>query len=129
MSKTFYFCCCFLLSSCLIVVQVPLIEPAEIILPSASQEIIFVSRFDTSQIAFTEKKVSTVYKESYMAFINGLKEGFESIDHLQLSIPDTLIPGRWYTYETPMFNDSTQVLQMINKFQPNYVLTLDAFKL
>ena len=110
-------------------VQVPLIEPAEIILPTGSQEITFVSRFDTSQISFTKKKASTVYKESYIAFISGLKEGFESIDHLQLSIPDTLIPGQWYTNKTPKFEDSTKVLQMITKFQPNYVLTLDAFKL
>ena len=120
---------CFIIISCTTIVQIPLIEPPEILLPPGPQEIVFVSRFDTSQISFTDEKVTAVYKEGYQAFIEGLQEGFQSIEHLSLTLPDTAVLGRWYTSETPKFPDSTQVFNLINHYKPDYLMTLDAFKL
>ena len=117
-----------LLTSCIAVVQVPVTEPREIILPTEPQKIVFVSRFDTAQISFTEEKVTALYKDGYQAFIEGLQDGFNSIEHLSLTVTDTTVPGRWYT-ATPEFPDSTQVVQLITQYKPNYLLTLDAFKL
>jgi len=118
-----------LLTSCIAVVQVPVTEPPEIILPAGPQEIVFVSRFDTAQISFTEEKVTALYKECYQAFVEGLQDGFKSIEHLSLNMTDTAVPGRWYTSLTPEFPDSTQVIQLIKQYKPNYLMTLDAFKL
>lgn len=120
---------CFIIASCTTIVQIPLIEPPEILLPPGPQKIVFVSRFDTTQISYTKEKVTAVYKEGYQAFIEGLQEGFKSIEHLSLTVPDTAVLGRWYTSETPKFPDSTQVFNLINQYKPNYLLTLDAFKL
>lgn len=123
------FYCLPLLTSCIAVVQVPVTESPEIILPAGSHEIVFVSRFDTTQISFTEEKVTAVYKECYQAFLEGLQEGFKSIEHLSLNVTDIAVPGHWHTSEAPEFPDSTHVFQLISQYKPNYLMTLDAFKL
>ncbi len=92
-----------LLTSCIAVVQVPVTEPPEIILPAGPQEIVFVTRFDTAQISFKEEKITAVYKEGYQAFIEGLQDGFNSIEHLSLTVTDAAVSGRWYTSATPEF--------------------------
>ncbi len=118
-----------LLTSCTTLVQVPITEPPEILLPPGPQEIVFISRFDTTQISFAKDKVTAVYKDGYQAFIKGLQEGFEAIEHLNLTLADTIILGRWYTSEAPKFPDSTQLLSIINQYEPDYLITLDAFKI
>jgi hypothetical protein len=111
------------------VVQIPLIDPPEILLPSGPQKIIFVSRFDTTKITFTKQQITDVYKESYTSFVDGIKQGFESIEHLNLHLPDTLIHGKWYTSSDPKFTDFTHIPGLLNTFQPDYLLTLDGFEL
>ena len=117
------------LSSCITLVQIPLIEPPEITLPPGDQKIVFVSRFDTTQLSFSKDKITAVYRESYSSFIEGLEAGFETNERLSLVVSDTVIAGRWFTEETPDFNDSDHVPYLISDLQPDYLLTLDALLL
>ena len=117
------------LASCTTVVQIPITEPPEIMLAPGSQEIIFVSRFDTSLIASDDEKIVDTYHESYKAFVMGLDKGFKDIDHLSLKVADTLIGGKSYTTEVPTFTDTTRIIQFLDRYQPNYLITLDAFRL
>ena len=117
------------LSSCITLVQIPLIEPPEISLPPGDQKIVFVSRFDTTQLSFSKGKVSEIYRESYVSFLKGLEAGFKTKKQLSLVLSDTIVAGRWFTVDTPDFNDADHIPFLISKFEPDYLLTLDAFHL
>ena len=116
-----------ILSSCISIVQIPLIDPPEIILPPGPKNISFVSRFDTSMVSFGNEQIDNIYSESYKSFLAGLKEGFDSIERLTLTMPDTIIGGRWERSTSPQFPDDQQIASLVSKYQPDYLLTLDAF--
>ena len=118
-----------LLPACITTVQIPLMEPAEISLPPGDQKIVFVSRFDTTKIKFGKDQITEVYRESYLSFIKGLEEGFKTNENVSLQVSDTIVQGQWFTEETPNFNDVSHIPQLISKYKPDYLLTLDAFYL
>lgn len=110
-------------------VQFPVTEAPEILLPSGPHDIMLLSRYDTSLIDFTNKKVIAVYRNSYRSFIEGLQEGFADIDYLSLSLADTIIQGKWYTPESAQFPDSVMIPTLLTRFPAAYLLTLDAMEL
>ena len=127
--RVFYFLILICFSACVTTVQIPLIEPPEISLPPGDQKIVFVSRFDTTQITFSKTKITEVYQQSYLSFIKGLEEGFKTIKRVSLQVSDTIVEGSWFTEDTPNFDDATHIPSLISKYQPDYLLTLDAFLL
>jgi len=113
------------LNSCATAVQYPVVEPPEVVIAPGVQKILFVSRFDTARIGFDREKLVEVYKLGYTSFIEGLNEGFAETDQINFNLSDTTLTGKWYTIETPEFNDSS-VSAILKKYSTDYLLTLDA---
>ena len=116
------------LGSCTHLVEFSKTLPPEIKLPEGEQQILFLSRFDTTQVQFEDSLDARTLSAAYAELIKGLAEGFDTIPHVNLTLSDSVASGQGYRFTDEVsFQDSLALAALQRQYPQYYLLTLDLF--